>query len=304
MPSSEPIDAASACDRYEAIRARLPAARFPDATRQIDSLGDLMDEIDAFVLDGFGVLNVGETAVPGAVERIAQLRAAGKALLVLTNSATYPAAELVARYGRLGFDVAPDEIVSSRDVLAEALKGEDPATLWGVAATPRSAIEDLAPRAVLLGDAAADYARVDGFVLLSSGDWCAGRQALLVDALAARPRPVLVGNPDLVAPREDSLSREPGFYAHQIADRAGAAPRFFGKPFGAAFALARERIGAAVPPARIAMIGDTLHTDILGGAAAGWRTVLVAGWGLMKDLDIAARIRSSGVRPDFIAATT
>ena len=52
------------------------------------------------------------------------------------------------------------------------------------------------------------------------------------------------------------------------------------------------------------MVGDTLHTDVLGGAAAGWRTVLVTGLGLVRELDVEAAIRESGIRPDFIVETT
>ena len=59
-----------------------------------------------------------------------------------------------------------------------------------------------------------------------------------------------------------------------------------------------------VDPQRIAMVGDTLHTDILGGAVAGWKTVLVTGLGLMRDLDVERGIEVSGIRPDYIVQTT
>jgi HAD superfamily hydrolase (TIGR01450 family) len=296
------LDAASACARYEAIRARLPAARFPAASRRAGSLADIADEIDAFVLDGFGVLNVGERAIPGAPARVAALRAAGKRVLVLTNGATRPTPEASAKYARLGFALAPDAVVSSRDALALALAAHS-ARRWGFAATAASAIEALAPGALLLGDDPAPYAAAEAFALLSGDAWGPARQALLLDALRARPRPVLVGNPDLVAPREDGLSLEPGFWAHQIADETGIAPAFYGKPFPDAFAMAAARLGP-VDPRRVAMVGDTLHTDILGGAAQGWRTVLVLDHGLLRGLDADRPIAESGIVPDFIVETT
>ena len=52
------------------------------------------------------------------------------------------------------------------------------------------------------------------------------------------------------------------------------------------------------------MVGDTLHTDILGGAAAGLRTVLVTDHGLLKGMNASDLIQRSGIVPDFIAATT
>ena len=301
--ASERRDADWACRRYEEIRPRLPGARFPERSRRIGDLGDLTGEIDVFVLDGYGVLNVGTRVVPGAPERLAALRAAGKRLVVLTNGASYPAARTVERYRRLGFDFTPEEIVSSRDALARAMAGR-PEPCWGFAAIEASAIDELARHGVPLVDQPADYDAADGFVLLSTGDWNRARQDLLLGSLRARPRPVLVGNPDLVAPREDGLSIEPGFYAHEIADLTGCVPEFYGKPFANVFDLVRERIGPGVPPHRIAMVGDTLHTDVLGGATMGWRTVLVLDHGLLKGFSAGSLDRLSDIRADFIADTT
>ncbi len=48
------------------------------------------------------------------------------------------------------------------------------------------------------------------------------------------------------------------------------------------------------------MVGDTLHTDVLGGAAAGCRSVLVTDHGLFAGRDTAPFIAASGIVPDFI----
>ena len=305
--ASERLDAGWVCRRYEEIRARLPGAQFPETSRRIRDLGDLIGEIDVFVLDGYGVLNVGARVVAGAPERVAALRAAGKRLFVLTNGASYPPARAVGRYRRLGFDFTAHEVVSSRDALARAMAGR-PELRWGFAAVDASAIGELTRHGVRLGDDPAEYDAADGFVLLSTGDWNRARQDLLLGSLRARPRPVLVGNPDLVAPREDGLSIEPGFYAHEIADLTGCVPEFYGKPFANVFDLVRERIGAGpdsgVPPHRIAMVGDTPHTDILGGANMGWQTVLVLDHGLLKGIPAGSLDRLSDIRPNFIADTT
>jgi HAD superfamily hydrolase (TIGR01450 family) len=303
MRSSERLDAGWVCRRYEEIRPRLPNAGFPKVSQRIEHLGDLTDEIDVFVLDGYGVLNVGKRGVPGAPERVAALRAAGKRVIVLTNGATHPAAQSVERYRGLGFDFTRDEIVSSRDALARAMAGRQD-RCWGFAATDVSAIGELAANSQRLCDDPAEYDAVDGFVLLATGDWNRARHDLLLASLRARPRPVLVGNPDLVSPREDGLGAEPGLYAHEIADLTGCVPEFYGKPFANAFELVRERIGPDVPGHRIAMVGDTLQTDILGGAGMGWRTVLVMGHGLLKGFEVDSLDQISNIRPDFIAETT
>ncbi|NND90473.1 MAG: HAD hydrolase-like protein [Granulosicoccus sp.] len=294
--------AAMAVARYEAIQPRLPTATFPAQSLHRANLQELCDEIDCFVLDGFGVLNVGNSTVPGAVDRVNALRAMGKQVRVLTNGASFPASHTRAKYLRWGIEFLHDEVISSRDALVRALATRSFQCL-GFAALEQSALDGLSPRYRLLQDDVEAYDACDGFVLLGTGNWSWRRQQLLKASLQARQRPVLVGNPDLVAPHPAGLSREPGLYAHDLADDALASPEFYGKPFDNAFDIVRETL-SGIDPQRIAMVGDTLHTDILGGARAGWRTVLVTDHGLLKGLDVEGAIARSGIRPDFIVPTT
>ena len=293
---------AMAVTRYEDIQHRLPSARFPSHSVVRDHLGELIDDIDCFVLDGFGVLNIGEQAVPGAVERVNNLRAAGKAIRVLTNGASKPSTITLSKYRNWGLTFDVSEVISSRDALTRAMLSQQ-TMRWGVAALEDSELQTLAPDCVLLEDDELLYAGCDGFVLLGTGNWNSKRYHLMADSLTENPRPVLVGNPDLVAPHPGGLSREPGLYAHALTDDGIAKPQFYGKPFDNAFALVRETL-EGFDPGRIAMVGDTLHTDILGGAQAGWKTVLITGHGLLKGLDVEAAIERSGIRPDYIVATT
>lgn len=289
-----------AFERYEEVRHRLPKAAFPDKPVLANSLGDLRDEFDAFVFDSFGVLNVGEAPIPGARECIEALRASGKHIAVLTNAATAPLAKLEQKYAGLGFVFARSEIISSREILEQELRRADHDVQWGIAAPTSSNIDELAVRYQSLSSTDAAFEQSGGFVMLSSADWTVELQARLLSALTTKPRPLMIGNPDLVAPREFGFSLEPGTYAHDLADQTTVEPRFFGKPFANAFDAVRARIGGRIAPHRIAMIGDTLHTDILGGAAAGWRTILVTDYGLMKDLDVTACIERSMIIPDYI----
>ena len=298
------MDAAAATARYVEVRHRMPAARHPERSVRAAHLGELAGEFDAFVLDGFGVLNVGFEPVAGAAERVAELKARGCAVRVLTNGATLARAAAAGKYRDWGIDIDPREVVSSRDALARALGGRDDDLRWGFVARPESEILGMTPSAVLLEDDPATYDAVDGIVLLGTGLWNDERQAILAASLARRPRPVLVGNPDLVAPFETGFSREPGLFAHALADAGLAEPVFYGKPFANAFEELARTLPDGLDPARIAMVGDTLHTDVLGGAAAGWRTVLVTGLGLVRELDVEATIEAAGIRPDFIVPTT
>lgn len=288
--------------QYEAVRARLPSARFPMQSASLPTLAETADRFDGYLLDAFGVLNVGETPIPGAVARMADLRAMGKRLVVLTNAASYTRGSLLAKYHRLGFDFSLDEVVSSRDVAVAELERIAPGATWAAISAEGDSFADIPAR---LDDAIARpqaFDDADAILFLSSVRWTDALQARLAGALARRPRPLVIANPDIVAPREDGLSLEPGLYGHALADLPSVTTHWFGKPFGDAFAAAVARTG--LPAARLAMVGDTLHTDVLGGAAAGCGTVLVARHGLFRGHDVAPFIAASGIVPDVIVATT
>ncbi len=288
--------------QYERIRPHLPRTQAKGAAKRVANLGALMDEFDVFLLDAFGVLNVGDTPIPGAPEQVAALQAAGKKVMVLTNGASFPAAISLAKYRRFGFDFTAENVISSRDVLAAHLANLPPKR-WAAMAPEGARLDTMGISATMLTESPAGFEQAEGFLLIGSGGWTARQQQLLHTSLRAKPRPVLVGNPDLVAPRETDLSREPGWFAHELARATGLMPQFFGKPFSGIFAEAKRRFGP-VPAHRVAMVGDTLHTDILGGAAAGFRTVLIENHGLFSGENVADYIEKSDIHPDFIAPTT
>lgn len=287
--------------RYESVRARLPSASFPAFSKIADNLSDVADQYDAFVLDAFGVLNVGDTPIPGAVARMVDLRAMGKKLVVLTNAASYTRADALRKYAKLGFDFTVYEVVSSRDVAVSRLGNLGLGKIWAAISSGDDGFSDIPAKVVDLIDA--DAWDADGFLFLSSFRWTADLQAKLHDVLKARPRPLIVANPDIVAPREDGLTQEPGFFAHDLIDRLGLQTQWFGKPFPDAYTEAKTRL-SGIPAHRIAMVGDTLHTDVLGGAAAGMGTILITDHGLFRGHDVAPYITASGIRPDVIIKTT
>lgn len=285
---------AEAFERYETIRNRLPVPVRQGTARDAASLASLMPHYDVFVLDSFGVLNVGTHPTPGAAMRVASLEAGGKQVTVLTNAAAQPQRALLQKYRQLGFSFQDHAVISSRHLaltqLARAVPN-GPIAVVGEAAAIENA--QLRQRAGPPGGFAS------AILLLDAAGWGPETQDLLARQLADQPCPVFVANPDLVAPRETGLSLEPGYFAHDLIDRGATDVRFFGKPFGNAFAAVEAQF-PQVPPHRIVMVGDTLHTDILGGLAKGWGTALVTGYGALKGLDIAKAIDRSGLHPDWV----
>ncbi|MFP7673832.1 TIGR01459 family HAD-type hydrolase [Marivita sp. S0852] len=285
---------------YEAVRHVLPAVQpVSPETVYLDNLSQLSADYDVFLLDAFGVLNIGETAIPGVKNRVETLIAAGKRVLIVSNAASVPLASLVKKYQGLGYPFGADDIITSRQSLATALRDQDQ-RLWGVMGGDVDGLHDLGSvRTVCLLDDPAAYAAAEGFLLIGSGTWTEARQARLESALAAQARPVLVGNPDIVAPRETGFTVEPGYFAHRLSKLPKVTPEFYGKPYANIYDLAFARLGA-VDKSRTVMVGDSLHTDILGAHAAGVSSALIAGYGFFADSDVPQAIEVSGISPDYV----
>jgi hypothetical protein len=131
-------------------------------------------------------------------------------VIVVSNAAGYPHAVLMERYRRLGYRFDPDDVVTSRKAALRALAMRWQGR-WGLVADPaygRAELEGL--EMVFLGDDLAEHDAADGILFLGAARWTDARQALLVESLRRQLRPVIVANPDLVAPRDAGLSREPG----------------------------------------------------------------------------------------------
>ncbi|WP_166256993.1 TIGR01459 family HAD-type hydrolase [Marinobacter salicampi] len=289
--------------QYQRLGDQLPASgASTGAARRVESLAPLASEFDAFVFDAFGVLNTGPRVIPGAVDRLSILQAMGKPVLVLSNAATASQPVLAEKYQRMGFNLTENQIISSRWLLEDSLARHPRPGTWGVIAPPQSdshTLPSIVQRPVQAGITDQELDDFDGFIFLSSENWNEVLQAQLMASLKRRKRPLDVANPDLVAPRGDCLTLEPGFFAHKLREQTGISPLFFGKPYGPAFAAVLSRL-TDIPAHRVLMVGDTLHTDILGARAAGMATLLVSDHGSLAGMDINSCIELSGISPDFV----
>ena len=281
-------------ERYEEIRKRMPKTSTPKKFQDINSLLDIADEGYTFVFDAFGVLNVGETLIPGADKRLDQLRSIGCNIRILTNAASYDRNGAIDKFKRLGLSVKAGEIVTSRDATLLNLRSGT----WGAIAAPDDQLSDIPNDFIRIGHDQSDFDCVDGFVFLSSFGWTNNQQKLLTQSLLRRQRPVLIANADLVAPRDNGFSLEPGNFGHLLLDQGVKDVSFFGKPFPKVYDLLEQTLGD-VDQDKIIMCGDSLHTDVIGAAARGWKTVLVTRDGLFAGFDTRDFCKRSNLYPDW-----
>jgi glycerol 3-phosphatase-2 len=284
---------------YLAAAPRLPAAPRPVVPRRISGVDEIAGDFDLIVLDAWGVLNLGDTPILTAPPAVAALRRAGKRLVVLSNDGSADKDMAVAKHRRRGFDFAAAEIIAGVDLLPDLLTTLPPLEEIGLIADDPLPFRDLTTRMVRLAADAPAYNAVAAFIMLSCDSWTEANQALLHGSLARMRRPLIIGNPDIVSPGIDTIAIEPGYYAHRLASELGIAPIFLGKPFRPIY----DRVAALhpdIPRERVLCVGDTPHTDVLGGRNAFYRTMLVED-GFCRGRDTAALCRESGIWPDFIA---
>ena len=72
---------------------------------------------DVFLFDAFGVLNVGESVIPGAPDVVATLQSMGKITIVITNAGSVDKSSLLGKYRKLGYQFDSDQVITSRDQL-------------------------------------------------------------------------------------------------------------------------------------------------------------------------------------------
>lgn len=152
--------------------------------------------------------------------------------------------------------------MTSREALLTRLGCEKPLHRGALLGPGRGLREFEEIGAHLLLNESETYDAADGFLLVGSDGWTAGRQRLLAGSLRDRPRPVLVGNPDLSDFREGGLTLEPAIspirWAMPVSAEVGAAASRSKRS-----SASRCRASTRRAPL-VLMVGDTLHTDIVG----------------------------------------
>ena len=307
-----PMDAARTVSVYQHYYAdngpSLPSGN-PSSMRFIDRLTDCLDEVDGLILDSYGVIGLGAAPIEGIQDFFKEVKRRALPLVVLTNGASQPAENRLPTYHSWDLPLAVEDIISSRDACYHYLREK-------LAQNPDE-------RICYLGRSVSKFDDIEGvkypesgwqeaslFVFMGAVDWHEDDQMALETVLgkqnqAGKMAEIIVANPDVSAPQIDGFSYEPGYWAMRAHHHTNCALTMTGKPFGDAYGLAfaalEAKAGRPLSPQRVAMVGDSLHTDILGANQAGFISVLLRGYGLMSSFDIHHITQQSQIYPALIA---
>ncbi len=263
----------------------------------ITGLSDVVDLYDAFLVDQWGVLHDGIAAYDGVTDALRALKAHGKSVIILTNSAKTKAANvarLAARFS-IGADLYT-HMVSSAELLRDLI-ATSPDEPWVSLGRRVYLVADRGDEALLDGtplECVDDIARADFVLLLSVAPGeTAAEHRHWIDSAATRRLVVACPSADLLSVSTAGVVTGLATLGEALLAR-GARVLNVGKPESPVYELC-ARLLTEVPPSRILAIGDQIGSDCAGANRHGMASALVCTGATGKTFP--------GVRtPDGIAA--
>lgn len=249
-------------------------------------------DIHALVIDMDGVLWRGDMPLPGLVELFEFMQGQELPFVLATNNARKTPEQYLKRFAGYGVTITPENVMTSSLATAAYLQNE---------LVPGSAVyvvgEDGVREAMRgVGFTVLEDDRQPAAAVVAGIDFTISYDKLKYAALHIQRGARFVGtNGDLTFPAEDGLYPGAGAILAAIQAATGIEPVTVGKPGRQMFDVAVQRMGS--DPARTAMVGDRLETDILGGQRAGLKTILVT-----TGVDNEDSIAEKGIRPDLIVS--
>ena len=288
---------------YETNGPALPSGEAA-SMRFVDRLTDCLDGLEGIILDSYGVIGLGAAPIEGIQDFFKQVAARDLPLVVLTNGASQPAAHRLGTYHSWDLPLQEEDIISSRDACYHYLQhrlAQNPQERISYLGTSLTKFDDI--KGPKFGEEGWQDATIYAF--MGAIEWDEKDQQLLETVLAHNQADIIVANPDISAPQIRGFSYEPGYWAMRAHHHTGCSITMTGKPFGDAFSLALTALEAKAgkPLARnhVAMVGDSLHTDILGANDAGLISILLRSYGLMSHFDIHEMTKQCRIYPSIIA---
>ena len=274
---------------------------------KISSFEKVIQQYDAIFFDAFGVLKNYNGLIEGVAETIYKLHNDQKQIFILTNDSSRSPFELAKRYQQQGIDLITEENMISSGLLArEYLQLKIKKGTIAYLGTKNSAhyVENLGLPTLPISEVQSEnFSDISALVLLDEEgfNW-ESDLSKSINLLRHKNIPVVVANTDRTYPvSNNQINIAIGGIANMLEDIVGKRFIRFGKPDVPLFIYAYEKLSAikSIPKDKILMVGDTLHTDILGGNKFGIHTALVLSGNTLPD-QYHFLINSSGIIPDYV----
>ena len=226
----------------------------------------------AFIFDLDGCVYTGNTLVPGVQAYLQELRQKGRRILFLTNNSREGGEELQAKLERLGITTRREEILSAAEVVGPFLRDRfGPSRVLAIGAETLRRLLIEAGHSLVPLEAYRD-ARV--VVVGHDFDFDYRKLAAASRAVASGAAFVAVNMDPRLPVEEGEFYPGCGALVEAVARAAEIRPEVAGKPMPYIFRVALGRLGLS--PEEVAMIGDSLASDVRGAQTVGLRTIWLA----------------------------
>jgi len=238
---------------------------------------------DHFLLDLDGCLWIGDRAADGAPEAVAALRAAGKRVAFLTNSARQAPEEFVRKLWRLGFQAGLHEVVTSGAALQFVLASRQSGGAAFVVGA-QAVVDHVAAAGMRVVNNTEFASRAD-VVIVAGHDDLHFRELRTATQAVIRGAELIGLSRDRTFPMPDGPWPGTGAVLAAVEEATGRrADSIVGKPEPQMYAAARDRLG----PGRVLAVGDRLDTDVAGARRAGIDQALVLTGATSREVAAAA----------------
>ena len=235
---------------------------------------------DGFLFDLDGTIYLGEQALPGAVETVAELRRMGKRLLFVSNKPLASRHDYSDKLSQLGIPASPEDIITSASVLGGYLKDHFPQLRLYVIGEEYLKEELRLHGLVLTGELwdqdekqVIDPRGIDAIVVAFDRTLNYRKLNTAYQALLRGAR-FFATNADKACPMPGGSIPDAGATIVTLEYLSGRKLDLLaGKPSSLMIQAALDRLN--LPPGNCWMVGDRLETDIVMGREAGMNTALV-----------------------------
>ncbi|SIO58171.1 NagD protein [Singulisphaera sp. GP187] len=230
-----------------------------------------------YLIDMDGVIYRGGQLIPGADHFINELRKAEVPFRFLTNNSQRTRRDVATRLQRLGIDVEEEHVYTCAMATARFLAHQ----------TPRGTAYVIGEGGLLTALHENGYSIVDrdpDYVVVGEGRTISFEMVEAALEMILKGAKLVATNLDPNCPTVSGLRPGCGATVAMLETASGVKAFSVGKPSPYMLRGARKELGLTTD--QTVVIGDTMDTDILGGAQLGFKTILVLSGGTNReDLD-------------------
>ncbi|HHT83885.1 MAG: HAD-IIA family hydrolase [Christensenellales bacterium] len=243
-------------------------------------------DIDLFLFDLDGTINMGDIPLKGAIETLTRLTENGKRVCFVTNNSSKSKYDYLEKIRRLGYNARIEQIITSGMATAQYLSRHRPYKSVYVLGTDALKRE--------MGDYGIEMKEDADIVVLGFDTSLTYDKLFHACILLEKGREYIATHPDFVCPSEFGNMPDTGAIMALIEKTNGRRPSvIIGKPYAPMAEFVFDH--CHIEPNKVAMVGDRLYTDVLFGKNNKMTSILV----LTGETTIQM-LNDSDIKPDIV----